>query len=142
MPENDPIQPLPELPDLGALRRLLAGQETGQGEAIGEAALGSLPAPMSTWAEWLDIVTSEGDAGQLGERTLGRADKAAEPLGKHGALQEADAAQLGQLGPPHTPLGTRSRGLDRLWDLHNGRTPDQQRNARKNARNQERGRGR
>jgi hypothetical protein len=105
---------------------------------IAAAALGSLPTPLAAFADWLNLVTPAATPEQLDERTRDRIDRAARPLNQRGELHEADCSQLGQLSPPHTPVGLPSRGLDRLWDLLNGRTP-QPRPGKPNARRQERG---
>jgi hypothetical protein len=134
-----PFLPPEVLADLDDLRRQLNG--AGQGAAVSEAALGFLPTPLTDFADWLALVTPAAAAGELSESAQDRIGRAARPLVRHGTLTEADLAQLGGLSPPHTPLATRAQGLDRLWDLFNGRTPQQQASGKK-PRRQERGRER
>jgi hypothetical protein len=125
MPNDPQSVPLPQ--DLDDLRHLLLGAE--QGATLDLAELGNLAPPLADFADWLALVTPTATPAQLGPRLQDRLDRTAQPLTRYGTLQEADWAQLGQLSPPHTPLGTRSQGLDRLWDLFNGQTPAQQANA-------------
>lgn len=145
MPEEK--EGLPHSPELERaleeMRDWLIGEDVGHGVTLSALELGQLPAPYSAFSDWLGLVAPASLTEQLGDGVLSRADRAAAPLRRHGPLQEADLARLGQLSPPHVPVGLKQQGLERLWELLKGRTPEQQkaeagRTASRNRRGHER----